>query len=59
MIDPTQQDRPFDDLIDDILLKADRYSWAPSRLEAELIKAGVPENIADAVVDFRINSYYT
>lgn len=52
MVDATQQERPFDDIIDDILLKAERYKWDKDRLRLELLQAKVPEELVDEVIIF-------
>ena len=48
----TQQNRPFDDLVDAILLKAERYNWDVARLTSALRQAGVPDEYVDNVIKF-------
>ena len=52
MVDTTQQYRPYDEIVDDILLKAERYSWDVARLTAALRQAGVPDEYVDNVIKF-------
>lgn len=50
MIDVTQQERPWDDIIDDILLKAERYRWDATKLSDRLLQAGVPQALVNSVI---------
>ncbi len=51
-MDTTQQDRPFDAIIDDALLKAERYNWNAEKLRRVLLGASIPGELAKSVIDF-------